>query len=253
MRTLTMLLLVAAAATAGIETKMIEYKDGETVLEGYLAYNASLSSLRPGVLVVHQWMGLTDHEKTQAKKLAELGYVALAVDIYGKGVRPKSPQEARAETSKYRGKDRTLYRQRLLAGLRALRELKFVARDKIAAIGFCFGGTGVLELARSGADVLGVVSFHGGLGTATPKDANNIKGKVLVLHGADDPHVPPEEVAAFMKEMRDANVDWQLVAYGGAVHSFTQPSADRETAKYHPDAARRSWLAMRNFFDEIFK
>ena len=252
MRSVTILMLFAAAATAQIKTETVVYKDGETILEGFLAYNPKLSSLRPGILVVHQWMGLSDFEKAKARKLAEFGYVAFAVDIYGKGVRPKDRGEAGAQARKYRG-NAALYRSRLAAAHKALIAKVFVDKKRIGAIGFCFGGTGVLELARSGAEVKGVVSFHGGLSTQSPVDARNIKGKVLVLHGGDDPLVPDKEVAAFMQEMRAAKVDWRFVAYGGAVHAFTDPKANVAVAKYHPDAARRSWQAMREFFTEIFR
>lgn len=253
MRSLALLLLLAATAAAEIRTKTIEYRDGPTLLEGFMAWNDSMSSRRPGVLIVHQWMGLGEFEQEKAKEIAALGYVAFAVDIYGKGVRPKTPDEARKLSSKYKG-DRLLYRRRLQVALRQLLVSEHVDFKRVGAIGFCFGGTGVLELARSGAPIQGVVSFHGGLATPTPQDAKNIKAKVLVLHGADDPHVPEKEVLAFMKEMRDAKVvDWQFVAYGGAVHAFTDPRADRETAKYHPAAARRSREAMRIFFKEAFE
>lgn len=252
MRSLTTLLLLAAAAAAQIKTETVVYKDGNTVLEGFLAYNPRFSSLRPGILVVHQWMGLGDFEMGKAKELAELGYVAFAVDIYGKGVRPKDRGEAGALAGKYRGNP-ALYRSRVAAAHKALIARVFVDKKRVGAIGFCFGGTGVLELARSGADVKGVVSFHGGLATKNPADAKNIKGKVLVLHGGDDPLVPDKEVAAFMQEMRGAKVDWRFVAYGGAVHAFTDPKANVAVARYHPEAARRSWQEMREFFNEIFR
>ena len=252
MRSLLLLHLFAAAAAAQMHTQKIEYKDGDTVLVGVLVSDPERFGERPGVLVVHQWTGITDHEITQAKKLARLGYAAFCVDIYGKTTRPKGFQEAGKFAGKYKN-DRALFRRRLMAGLKTLLAQKQVKKSQIGAIGFCFGGTGVLELARSGADVKGIVSFHGGLDSPTPADAKKITGKVLVLHGADDPHVPAKEVAAFQKEMRDAKVDWQFVAYGGAVHSFTQPGANHETAKYHEPSARRSWLAMKNFFAEIFK
>jgi len=246
-------LSVGRSARAEIEARAVEYRDGETVLRGFLATPSAKGQL-PGVLIVHQWKGLGEFERNKAKDLAALGYVALAVDIYGKGVRPKTPQEAGAQSGKYKG-ERALYRQRLLAGLRRLKEEKAVDPERIGAIGFCFGGTGVLELARSGANVAGVVSFHGGLDSPTPEDARQIKGKVLVLHGANDPLVPDTQLLAFMKEMRDAKVDWQLVAYGGAVHAFTDPGAVKyksQAVGYHPKSDRRSWLAMRNFFEEAF-
>lgn len=243
------LLLTASLAAAEIETKTVEYEDGDVVLEGYLARPVGKEA-RPGVLIVHQWKGLGEFEQGKARALAELGYVAFAVDIYGQGVRPTDASGAGKQAGKYKG-DRKLYRQRLVAGLEQLRKVAGVDPKRIGAIGFCFGGTGVLELARSGADVRGVVSFHGGLGTPTPEDARNIKGKVCICHGADDPHVPDAELLACMKEMRDAKVDWQLHAYGGAVHSFTDPRANRPSARYNESADKRSWQTMRSFFAEV--
>jgi dienelactone hydrolase len=233
----------------------VEYKDGQTVLEGYLAYDDALSSLRPGVVVVHEWMGLGDHVKNNAQRLAGLGYVAFGADIYGKGIRPKTPQEAGKLAGTYKA-DRALLRRRVNAALTALRKQPNVDSRRLAAIGYCFGGTTVLELARSGADVQGVVSFHGGLGTPMPTDAKNIKGRVLALHGADDPNVPAEEVAAFENEMRAANVDWELVKFGGAVHSFTNPLAGNDPSKgaaYNARADRRSWELLTNFLADLFE
>ena len=176
------------------------------------------------------------------------------MDIYGKGVRPASPAEAAKFSARYKG-DRPLLRQRVSAGLAQMLRLKQVDPRQVAAIGYCFGGTTALELARSGADVRGVVSFHGGLGSPTPDDAKGIKAKVLACHGADDPFVPPTEVEGFAKEMRDAGVDWQLVAYGGAVHSFTdwRATGAMKGAQYNEKADRRSWEAMRGFFAELFR
>lgn len=248
-------LALAVAASAGVKTQTVTYTQGGTTLEGFLAWDESSTARRPGVLVVHQWMGVTDNERMRAEMLAKLGYVALAVDVYGKGVRPTSTQEAGALAGKYKG-DRALLRARLVAGLEELQRHPLVDTSRIAAIGYCFGGTAALELARSGANVAGVVSFHGALDTPTPADAKRIKGKVLVLHGADDPWVPSEQVLAFEREMRDAGVDWQLVAYGGAVHAFTQKEAGSDNSKgaaYNERADRRSWEAMRAFFAELFR
>lgn len=223
------------------------------MLEGAVAYDDEAEGKRPGVLVVHQWMGITEHEHEMAKRLAGLGYIAFVADIYGKGVRPKNQSEAREQAMKYRGKDGKLFRGRLAASLAALRAQKNVDPGKLGAIGFCFGGTGVLELARSGAAVKGVVSFHGGLKTPAPAREGEIKAKVLVCHGADDPSVSNEDLLGFMKEMREAKADWQLNAYGGAVHAFTQKSANTPgRAQYHEEAAKRSWEAMKAFFAECF-
>ena len=247
-------LALPAVAFAESQGGSIEYKDRDTVLEGYLAVPKEAETSRPGVLVVPDWMGLKDFDRQVADKLAGMGYVALAVDMYGKGVRPADSSQAAALAAKYKS-DRKLMRERMHAALETLRKVKSVDHKHIAAIGYCFGGTAVLELARSGAPVAGVVSFHGGLETSTPQDAKNIKGKVLALHGADDPFVPPKEVAAFQDEMRSGQVDWQMNIYGKAVHSFTNPAAGTDNSKgaaYNENAAKRSWEAMKIFFNEIF-
>jgi len=258
-------LFVAASLHAAVKTQTIQYKDGKTVLEGTLAYNDDIERVaatpgsaavkRPAVLVVHDWMGPGAYSRRRAEQLAELGYIAFAADIYGKDVRPKDAGEAGKVSASFK-KDIPLLRRRARAGLDALLAQKWTDASRVAAIGYCFGGTTVLELARGGAPVKGVVSYHGGLGTTNPADAKNIKGAVLVLHGADDPYVPPDEVAAFQKEMNDANVDWQFVSYADAVHAFTVPEAGTDTAKgaaYNEKADRRSWEAMKTFFVEIFR
>ena len=247
--------LAALSAQAAIVFKTVEYKQGDTILEGLSVYDDALPGRRPAVLVVHQWMGLGDYEKKRAEMLAQFGYNVLAVDIYGKGVRPTNPAAAGAEAGKFKN-DRALLRARVRAGLEVLARHELTDPKRLAAIGYCFGGTTVLELARSGADLAGVVSFHGGLSSPTPGDAKKIKAKVLVLHGADDPHAPATEVAAFEDEMRQGGVDWQLVAYGGAVHAFTDWKAGSDNAKgaaYNERADQRSWEAMKQFFAELFK
>lgn len=186
--------------------------------------------------------------------LAGLGYVALTADIYGKGVRPRNAQEAQAEAGKFH-QDRELLRARARAGLDFLTGRPETDPARLAVMGYCFGGGASLELARSGAPVKGVVTFHGSLSTATPEDAKNIKGKVLVLHGADDPYVKQSDVTAFMDEMRKGGVDWELVQYSGAVHAFTIKGAGNDNSKgaaYNAEADRRSWQAMKDFFHEIF-
>ena len=249
------LILLAVNVQADVRTEVIEYKQGDAVLEGYLAYDDAVKGKRPSVLIVHEWMGVNPYVKKRAEQLAKLGYVAFAADIYGKGVRPKNSDEAAAESKKYKT-DRQLMRARVNAGLDVLKKHKLVDTKRTAAIGYCFGGTTVLELARGGADINGIVSFHGGLDSLNPNDAKNIKGKVLALHGGDDPFVPAEQVAAFQDEMRKANVDWHMVVYGGAVHSFTNPDAGNDNSKgaaYNEKADKRSWEDMKQFFSEIFK
>jgi len=241
-------------AYAELHKEVLQYEHGDVALEGYLVYDDAIKGARPGILVVHDWMGLGPYAKMRADQLAELGYAAFAIDMYGKGIRPKDSKEASAQASIYR-KDRGLMRSRARAGLDVLMSQPLVDARRIAAIGYCFGGSTVLELARSGADIAGVVSFHGNLDTPRPEDTRNIKAKVLVLHGADDPFVPEKDVAAFQEEMRQAKVDWQMVIYGGAVHSFSNPNSgdDPSTgAAYDEKADKRSWEAMRVFFEELF-
>jgi dienelactone hydrolase len=242
-----------ATAQAEIKTKTVEYKQGETVLEGFLAWDDAQQGKRPGVLVVHEWNGLNDYIKMRAEMLAKLGYVAFAPDIYGKGVRPANMQQSAQESSKY-FKDRPLMRQRVQAGLEQLNSNSLVDTTKIAAIGYCFGGTTALELGRSGADIAAIVTFHAGLSNPSPEDAKNIKARVLVLQGANDPYAKPADVDKFEDEMRATKVDWQFVSYGGAVHGFSNPNNhDPEHGLvYDQKADQRSWKAMQDFFDEIF-
>jgi len=256
--TTIMLMLAALAAMpatpvrAKIKAKTVKYEHADTVLEGYLAYDDAFKGRRPGVLVLHEWWGLNDYAKLRARQLAQMGYVALAADLYGKGRRAESREEAAGLAGRLK-KDRKLMRGRALAGLEELKDHKLTDSKKVAAIGYCFGGTAALELARSGAKLQAVVSFHGGLDTPDPSDARRIRAKVLVLHGADDPHVSPEQLAAFQKEMRAAKVDWQMNIYGGAVHAFTNPDSGKDPstgAAYNERAARRSWEAMKMLFAE---
>lgn len=247
-----MLLSLSSVTMAKVNTTTVEYKQGDTVCQGWLAYDDAVKGARPAVLIVHDWMGATDHQKQQAEQLAKLGYVALACDVYGKGVRPANSEQASAEAGKYY-KDRALLRARVRAGLDYLASRPQADAKRLAAIGYCFGGAGALELARSGAPLEAVVTFHGSLATPNPEDAKHITAKVLVLHGADDPYVKQDEVNGFMEEMRAANVDWQLVQYSGAVHAFTDPRAGNDNTKgaaYNAAADRRSWRAMRDFFEE---
>ena len=247
-------LITALPAHAKLVTQTVEYAQGGQVLEGYLAYDDALGGQRPGVLVGHQWKGLGEYEKRRARMLAQMGYVAFALDIYGKGIRPKTPAEARAQATKYRS-NRPLLRERARAAVIALRKRPNVDGAKLAMIGYCFGGGTALELARSGADLRGFVSFHGNLDTPDTSLAKNIKGKILILHGAIDPNVKPEAIASFYGEMEAAKADYQIISYSGAVHSFTEKEAGNDPSDgsaYDAKADRRSWQAMKTFFDEIF-
>ncbi|MBD3397970.1 dienelactone hydrolase family protein, partial [Candidatus Micrarchaeota archaeon] len=214
------LMMVSCPGFAQITGDMIEYKDGDITLQGYMSYDKKAQGKAPGVLVIHDWMGLSAFYKEIADKLAKMGYVGFAVDVYGKGVRPNNNKEAAELAKKYKS-DRELMRKRINAGLDKLKTYDNVDKGKLAAIGFCFGGTVALELARSGADIEGVVTFHGGLDSPEPEAGENIKASILVLHGADDPYVMETDIRAFKEEMKKADVDWQMIYYGNAVHSFT--------------------------------
>lgn len=246
--------LAATAAHAAIVKKTIEYRQGDTVLEGYLAYDDAGPARKPGVVIFHQWMGLTGYERMRAEQLAGLGYVAFAADLYGKGVRPSNPKEAAAEAGKYRA-DPALLRARTQAALATLRQQPAVLAGKIAAIGYCFGGGAALVLAGTGADLLGTVTFHGSVDALAPQDARSVHGKVLVLHGADDPLVPRAAVLKLEDELTAAKVDWEVVLYSGTVHAFTQPMAGNDPSTglaYKAESDRRSWQALRDFLGEIF-
>jgi dienelactone hydrolase len=243
-----------ASARSEVRLEPVTYKQGDTVLEGYIAYDPAVTGRRPGVVIVHDWMGVGEYVQMRARQIAELGYVAFVADIYGKGVRPTNQQEASTQAGIYRG-DRPLLRARARAAFDQLAANKNVDPSRIAAIGYCFGGGTALELARSGAPLSGVISFHGNLDTPNPEDAKQIKGKVLVLHGADDPYVPLKVVEAFQEEMRAAHVDWEFTEYGGAVHAFTQKGAGDDPSKgaaYNERADKRSFERMKGFFTEVF-
>lgn len=252
---LIMVIVWCAGVQAEVRTRTVQYKHGNTILEGYLAYDDSIHGKRPGVLVVHEWWGLNSYTMKRAEQIARLGYVVFAADMYGEGMKVNDPQKA-AQLSEVYLNDRKLMRDRAMAGLDVLIRNPLVDTGKVAAIGYCFGGTTVLELARGHAPVLGVVSFHGGLSTPSPAETKDVKAKVLVLHGADDTFVSNDQINTFMDEMRRSGADWQMVFYSGAVHSFTNPEADRYGIKgiaYNEKADKRSWGAMRQFFDELFK
>lgn len=247
-------LLLSGTASAEMVTQKVPYSIDGAPYEGMLIYDSSITTPRPALLMVPNWMGPTEDAARKAARVASDRYVVFVADMYGIDIRPINAEEASAAAGKVRG-DRALQRHRTIAALEVLKNQQQVAVIDAppGAIGFCFGGGSVLELARAGVDVSGVVAFHGNLDTPNPDDAKNILTPVLVLHGADDPYVPPEQVHAFEDEMRNAAVDWQLVSYGGAVHSFTDPTADRPgEAEYHPTVARRAFALMNLFFDEQF-
>lgn len=253
--TAALVFLLAAGAQGKVMTKTVEYRDGNTTLEGYLAWDDAQTGKRPGVLVVHEWTGLNDYAKSRCHQLAELGYVAFAADIYGKGIRPQTTDEAAKQSAIYRN-DRKLMRARAQAALDVLRTNDMCDTTKVAAIGYCFGGGVVLELARSGAPVNGIVSFHGSLDAPDTSLSNHVRCKVLVCHGAEDPFVTMDKVEAFLSEMKAGHTDFQFIAYSGAVHAFTNPNAgtDKSTGvAYNAKADRRSWAHMKLFFAELFE
>jgi dienelactone hydrolase len=238
-----------------MQTHDIDYHHETTNLRGYLALDENVSARRPGVLVFHEGLGLGDFEMARARRLADLGYVALAADMYGDRRRASNLQEVATLVGDIRSRPE-LMRARGHAALATLAALPQVDATRLAAIGFCFGGAVVLELARDGADLRAVVSFHGVLTTRTPALAGKVKASVLVCTGADDPLAPPEQVKAFEDEMRAAEArDWQVISYGNTLHGFTNPAADgsmMRTALYNEQADRRSWASMRSLLDEAF-
>lgn len=229
------------------------YMDGDAWLEAFFAYDAAITGSRPAVLIAHTWGGRDSFVAEKARKLASLGYVGFALDMYGKGV-VGSGKEENAKLMQPFMDDRAKLQQRMVAALTAVQQLPWVDGNKVAAMGFCFGGLCVLDLARTGADVKGVVSFHGLLGAPDNTQGIKIKAKILALHGHDDPMAPPEQVLTFQDEMTQAGADWQFVSYGNTMHAFTNPVANDPGfgTVYQADADRRSWQAMGNFFAEIF-
>ena len=254
----SLLSFALATASAEIHGESLAYKDGEVALEGFIAYDdAQGLEKRPAILIAPEWRGLDDYARSRAKQLAALGYVAFALDPYGKGVVAKDADEAKKLSSALKG-DRIAMRKRARAGLDALAAHQLAARDSVAAVGYCFGGTMVLELLRDGAPVRAVITVHGGLAPGGD-DQRAVRGrsqaKVLALHGADDPYVTQAEVSGFMDEMRSAGMDWQLVQYSGAVHAFSNPKSGDDPSKgvaYNEVADRRSWAEMTRFLADIF-
>lgn len=246
-------LLWAGAAMAEVKGEQLEYSAGDTKMAGYLAEDSALKGQAPAILIVPDWMGVGKYAESKANELAKQGYVALAVDVYGIGVRPKDNEEASKMAGALKENRKTL-RERMRAAYDALVARKEVDPAKVAVIGYCFGGTSALELARSGAPLVGTVTFHAGLSNPNPDDAKNIHGRVLVLHGAADPYVPPKEVAAFKEEMKKAKVPMKFIAYPGAVHSFTIPDAGNDPSKgaaYQAEADKKSWAEFQKFLKQV--
>lgn len=251
------LFVLSVSSQAAIVGKEVEYKAGGTLMKGYLAYDDAIGKKRPGILVVHEWWGHNEYSRRRAKMLAELGYTALAVDMYGDGKQAEHPKDA-GSFSKAVGGNIQLAKARFKAAMRELNQHPTVDRKKTAAIGYCFGGAIVLQMARQGLDLDGVVSFHGSLTTKDPAKKGQVKAAVLVHNGADDPFVKPEQIVAFEKEMQAAGVDYTLIQHANAKHSFTSPDADTYGKKfniplaYNAEADKASWKSMQDFFKKIF-
>jgi len=237
-----------------IISNTVGYLDGDVLLEGFFAYDDSVEQRRPAVMINHAWAGRNAFVEEKAVKLAEMGYFAFAVDMYGKGVLGKNNDESAALMQPFMD-DRRLVLKRMDAAFYAVKLLPWVDDKEIAAIGFCFGGLCVLDFARSGVDIKGVVSFHGLLGAPENNQATDIKAKVLVLHGCDDPMASVEQLVALQQELTQAGADWQIHNYGNTMHAFTNPVAnDPEFGTvYQADADKRSWKSMQNFLTEIFE
>lgn len=259
MRILLALLLALAAAplAAAPRAEPVEWTDGDSSFSGFLVYDDASAAPRPGLVMVPNWMGVTDSAVEKAKAVAGDRYVVLVADMYGKGVRPANAQEAGRAAGAVRG-DAALMRRRAAAALAALQAQAGKAPldvSRLGAFGFCFGGTVALELARAGADLAGVVSLHGGLTTQAPARADTLRARVLVLNGADDRAVTAEHIAGFEREMREAGADWQFVNFGGAVHCFAEADAGDDPAsncRYHAPSAQRAYRMLHDFFAEAF-
>jgi dienelactone hydrolase len=248
----------SASAKAMVEGKEVQYSAGGMVMKGYLAFDRNIKGKRPGVLVVHEWWGLNDYARKRANMLAELGYTALAVDMYGGGKTASHPDDAQKFSSAVMH-DFPVAKERFEAAMDFLKKQPSVDPSRIAAIGYCFGGGVVLNMARQGVDLKGVASFHGSLTAVKQATPCSIKAKILVLHGADDKFTSPAQVEAFKKEMKEAGADLKFITYPGAMHSFTNPEADSLGKKfnlplaYNAEADKKSWQELKKFLAAIFK
>lgn len=250
-------LLVSSGAAAAVKTETVTYSANGTEMSGYFAYDDSIKGKRPGVLVVHEWWGQNEYPRERARMLAKEGYIAFALDMYGEGKTANHPDTAKKFSSEV-GKNMDMAEARFRAALERLKAHPLTEDDNIAAIGYCFGGGVVLEMARRGIDINGVASFHGTLSTVNLAKAGDVKAKIRVYNGADDPFVKPESIQNFKQEMDAAGADYQFINYPGAKHSFTNPGADENGKKfglplaYNAEADRKSWQDMLEFFDNIF-
>ncbi|MCW8195399.1 dienelactone hydrolase family protein [Proteobacteria bacterium 005FR1] len=242
---------------ADIRGEEVSYQVGDTTLTGYIAYDANQEGQRPGVLVVHEWWGHNEYVRTRAHMLARMGYTALALDMYGDGKLAQHPEDAQKFMTEVMS-NMDLMQKRFTAAEELLRQHETTNPEQIAAIGYCFGGAVVLNMARQGADLEGVASFHGNLATQDRAEPGDVKADILVLHGAEDPFVPQEQIEAFKQEMEAANADYEFIAYPGAKHSFTNPAADAMGEKfdmplaYNEAADEQSWDRLEQFLDRVF-
>ena len=252
------LMFVAVTAQAAVQGKEVSYEADGTKLRGYIAYDDAVKGKRPGVLVVHEWWGLNNYARKRARMLAKLGYTALALDMYGNGKMAHHPDDAKKFSSEV-SQNETLAKARFDAALALLKQQKTVDSDNIGAIGYCFGGSVVLNMARIGEPLKVVVSFHGGLGTATPAEAGKVKARIASFTGEDDPMIPATQVAAFRQEMDKAGVTYKVVTYPGAKHAFTNPDADKYGQEfklplaYNAAADKASWDEGLVFLADSFK
>lgn len=249
--------LAAGAVQAKVVGKEVSYKEGGTTLKGYVAYDDKIKGKRPGVLVVHEWWGHNAYARKRADMLAEMGYTALAVDMYGDGKSANHPDDAKKFMMAVTSNIDTL-KARFEAGMKTLKAQKTVDAKRIAALGYCFGGGTVLGMARLGADLKGVISYHGSLGTQTPAELGKVKARIAVFTGAEDPMIPPTQIEAFKQEMDQAGVNYKVTVYPGAKHSFTNPDADQYGQQfnmplaYNAEADKDSWAQTGVFLKEIF-
>lgn len=246
--------LAVSPAGAEVVTKKVAYKDGDVELQGFFAWDDSVQGKRPGVLVVHEWWGLDDYARSRAKQLAGMGYVAFALDMYGEGKVTEHPEEAGKWAGMIR-KNQKAWQQRAVAGLKVLKGNDLVDGSKLAAIGYCFGGSTVLQLAYTGADLKAAVVFHGALPVATSEQAKRIKSRILVCHGSEDPLIEGETTLKFQTALNEADVDYEFIAYGNTRHSFTNPGADKRNIpalKYNKQSDERSWRQMKQTFADAF-
>lgn len=247
-----------ASASTNIHGNTVEYSSQGVVMKGYLTYDESIKGRRPGVLVVHEWWGHNEYARKRARMLAELGYTALAVDMYGEGKQAMHPDEAGKYSSELM-KNFDVAKARFTAAMDFLKQQSTVDHNRIAAIGYCFGGAIVLNMARQGINLKGVASFHGNLTAVKPAQSGGVKAKILVLHGADDRFITQEQIEAFREEMETAGADFRFISYPGVIHSFTNPEADVNAKKfnlplaYSADADRMSWEELKKFLNAIFK